>query len=85
MGPGHRVRITVRGRVSTHLATAFEGMSLVRRHNQTDLVGEVVDQAHLFGLLARIRDLGLELDGVRFAPEEASGPPGPKRRKRRET
>ena len=67
-GPGRRVRITVLGRLSERLATAFEEMGSVRRDGKTDLVGEVVDQAQLYGLLARIRDLGLELESVSFLP-----------------
>jgi hypothetical protein len=39
-------------------------MTSVSRQGATDLVGEVVDQAHLYGLLARISDLGLELESV---------------------
>lgn len=58
------IRITVRGRLSMRLATAFEGMTLVPRSGATELVGELVDQAQLYGLLARIRDLGLELESV---------------------
>lgn len=69
-GPGRRVRITVRGRLSERLATSFEGMTLCTGAGQTHLVGDVVDQAHLYGLLARIRDLGLELEGVSFVPHE---------------
>jgi hypothetical protein len=59
-----RIRITVRERLSEHLAAAFDGMTLVRRPGATELVGEVVDQAHLHGLLTRIRDLGLELESM---------------------
>jgi hypothetical protein len=59
-----RIRITVHGRLSDRLAAAFDGMSLVRRRGATDLVGEVIDQAQLHGLLSRIRDLGLELASV---------------------
>ena len=58
------MRITIRGRLSSHLASAFDGMTPVSRQGATDLVGEVVDQAHLYGLLARISDLGLELESV---------------------
>ncbi|MDH4340798.1 MAG: hypothetical protein OEW47_10610 [Thermoleophilia bacterium] len=78
MGPGRRVRITVRGRLSEHFASAFEGMALVRREGCTELVGEIADQAQLHGLLTRIRDLGLELENVSLA-EEIPGRPGPKR------
>jgi NADPH:quinone reductase-like Zn-dependent oxidoreductase len=59
-----RIRITVRGRLSTRLATAFDGMTLVQQTGATELVGEVVDQAQLHGLLTHIRDLGLELESV---------------------
>lgn len=54
----------VRGRLSERLAAAFDGMTLRRCSGATELVGEVVDQAQLHGLLTRIRDLGLELESV---------------------
>ena len=34
------------------------------RLSETDLVGIIEDQAHLFGVLDRIRDLGLDLVSV---------------------
>jgi hypothetical protein len=58
------VRITVRGRLDDGLAATFEGMTAARRQHVTDLVGEVVDEAQLYGLLARVRDLGLRLEAV---------------------
>jgi hypothetical protein len=64
-----RVRITVRGRLSTRLTGAFEGMTTHHRRGHTDLSGEIVDQAQLHGLLNRIRDLGLELENVTVLPE----------------
>ncbi len=64
-----RVRITVRGRLSTRLAGAFEGMAARYRRGHTDLTGEIADQAQLHGLLTRIRDLGLELENVSVLPE----------------
>ena len=59
-----RIRITVRGRLSRRLASAFDGMTLARSAGSTELVGEVADQSQLHGLLTRIRDLGLELETV---------------------
>jgi hypothetical protein len=59
-----KIRITVREHLSERLATAFDGMTLVRRAGATELVGQVVDQAQLHGLLTRIRDLGLTLQSV---------------------
>ena len=64
------MRITIRGRLSRRLASAFDGMTPVSRRGATDLVGEVVDQAQLYGVLARIRDLGLELESVNPVPDE---------------
>jgi hypothetical protein len=59
-----RIRITVREHLSERLATAFDGMTLMRRSGATELVGELADQAQLHGLLTRIRDLGLTLQSV---------------------
>jgi len=64
----HRVRITVRGRLSPRLAGAFEGMAPRYRRGHTDLTGEIADQAQLHGLLRRVRDLGLELENVSVRP-----------------
>jgi hypothetical protein len=58
------IRIRVRGRLSDRLATLFDGMTLVHRADGTELVGEIADQAQLHGLLARVRDLGLDLESV---------------------
>jgi hypothetical protein len=54
-------RIVVRGRLSERLATAFAGMTLEPGDGTTSLVGPVADQSHLFGVLERVRSLGLEL------------------------
>jgi NADPH:quinone reductase-like Zn-dependent oxidoreductase len=74
MNSALRIRISVRGRLSTHLAAAFDGMTLRRRPGATELVGEVVDQAQLHGLLTRIRDLGLELESVNVISTQRSAP-----------
>jgi hypothetical protein len=58
------LRIKLRGRLSERLATAFDGLRLSDGATGTELVGEIVDQAQLHGLLSRIRDLGLELEGL---------------------
>jgi hypothetical protein len=69
-----RVRITVRGRLSPRLASAFEGMAPRHRRGHTDLIGETVDQAQLYGLLSRVRDLGLELENVTVLPKTEQPP-----------
>ena len=56
-----RYRITVRGRLTERLGSAFDGLSLEPGHGHTVLVGEIRDQSHLYGVLDRVRNLGLEL------------------------
>jgi len=63
-----RYRIAVRGRLTGHLASAFEGFTLEPGDEQSALVGEVHDQAHLYGVLDRLRDFGLELISVEEDP-----------------
>ena len=58
---GTRYRIVVRGRLSNRFASAFSGMVLEPGEGTTALVGDVADQAQLFGVLERVRDFGLEL------------------------
>jgi len=77
-----RYRIVLRGRLSERFESAFEGMALEPGPNQTVLVGEVRDQAHLYGLLDRLRDFGIELVAVESAGTadtgaEHSSPHGP--------
>ena len=62
-----RYRIVLRGRLSAHFESAFEGMALEPGPNQTVLVGDVRDQTHLYGLLDRLRDFGIELLAVERA------------------
>lgn len=69
---GRRYRIVLRGRLSEHFECAFDGMMLEPGRGQTVLVGEVRDQAHLYGLLDRLRDFGIDLVSV-----EPVDPPGP--------
>ncbi len=60
-----RVEITVKKRIDFNWSEWFEGMTI--RHteqNETILCGTVVDQAALYGLLAKLRDLGLALVSV---------------------
>jgi hypothetical protein len=73
------IRIVVRGRLSARLAAAFEGLTVARRGRTTELRGSVVDNAQLHGLLARIRDLGLDLESVAVSEADAAAPPNVER------
>ncbi len=59
-----RYRITVRGRLTKRLMSAFEGLDVEPGIGQTTLVGEIRDQSHLYGVLDRVRGLGLDLVSV---------------------
>jgi hypothetical protein len=56
-----RYRFVVKGRMSERMAFAFEGMHVEPSAGQTALTGDFVDQAQLYGVLDRLRDLGIEL------------------------
>jgi hypothetical protein len=68
-----RYRITVRGRLTKRLMSAFEGLDVEAGIEQTTLVGEIRDQSHLYGVLDLMRELGLDLVSV----ERNRGTPGP--------
>jgi hypothetical protein len=53
--------ICVRGRLTERLEYALDGMQLKVGGAETVFVGEIRDQSQLYGLLDRVRDLGLEL------------------------
>jgi hypothetical protein len=56
------VEIRVRGRIDEHWSEWFEGLTITHTdQNETVLTGAVADQAALYGLLAKVRDLGLSL------------------------
>ena len=66
-----RYRIRVQGQLGAQWADWFGGFTLSWEvPGQTVLVGQVVDQAALYGLLNALRDLGLPLlEVVRLEPE----------------
>ena len=67
-----RVEIRVKGRIAEHWMDWFEDLGITHgQEDETLLAGEVVDQAALYGLLAKLRDLGLALVSVN--PPQESG------------
>jgi hypothetical protein len=63
---GVRVRyeIQVKGVLDAHWAEWFEGLDLRAEGETTVISGPLPDQAALHGVLAKVRDLGLQLLAV---------------------
>jgi hypothetical protein len=65
-----RYRIVVKGRLSKRFLSAFGDLGIETRaardgrSTETAISGVFVDQAHLYGVLNRLRDLGIELVGL---------------------
>ena len=59
-GPWH-YRIKLKGRLDKQWTDWFEGLTITYEDDTTILTGPVADQAALYGLLIRIRDLNLPL------------------------
>jgi hypothetical protein len=65
-----RYQIRVRGALDPHWSEWFDGMVISHdAGGDTLLTGPLADQAALYGVLHRIRDLGLTLLAVAELPE----------------
>ena len=59
------VEVRVKGHLDTHWAEWLDGLTITHsEQNETILSGPVQDQAALYGLIAKLRDLGLPLISV---------------------
>ena len=70
-----RTEIRIKGKIDEHWSSWFEDLELVhdRNRDETLLRGEIVDQATLYGLLAKLRDLGLGLLSVTVSNTGCAG------------
>ena len=70
--------IRLKGHLDARWADQFEHMSFTHASDGTTiLAGPVVDQTALYGLLRKVRDLGLPLIAVNLVdPKQANGPDG---------
>jgi hypothetical protein len=66
--------IRIKGHLGPQWADWFDGLTITLEANgDTFLTGPVIDQAELYGLLRRLRDVGLPLISVTHAaPPQAS-------------
>jgi hypothetical protein len=60
-----RCELRIKGHLDARWADWFEGLSFTHEEGGTTLLhGQVVDQAALYGLLRKVRDLGMPLISV---------------------
>jgi hypothetical protein len=60
-----RYEIRVKGKLSASLQSSFQGMTTYTEPVETVIAGTLEDQAELYGVLAHVQELGLELIEVR--------------------
>ena len=74
-----QVEVRIKGEIAEHWSAWFEGLTIIHTdQGETILSGDVIDQATLYGLLAKLRDLGLPLlsvDSAAKESQEAKKPP----------
>jgi hypothetical protein len=61
------VEIRVGEHIDEHWSEWFSGFKIIyTESNETILIGDVEDKASLYGLIAKLRDLGMSLIAVNF-------------------
>lgn len=66
-----RVEIRVNGHLDENWANWLDGFTFTHtEQNETVLTGKVKDQAALYGLIAKLRDLGVRLIAVNIGAAE---------------
>ena len=66
--------IVLSGELGEHFDGAFAGLSLARGAGQSELSGQVTDQAELQGVLHQLTDLGLDI--IAFSSHPGESPEG---------
>jgi hypothetical protein len=74
-----QVEIRAKGRIDERWSSWFEGLPIAHTaQDETVLSGSVIDQAALYGLLAKLRDLGLALVSVDSVEVKGGDPAAPR-------
>jgi hypothetical protein len=67
-----RYRIVIRGAIEQPLVGPLAGMTIDTVADESVIAGDIVDQAHLCGVIGWLTDLGVEIVSINPAPERAS-------------
>jgi hypothetical protein len=66
----HQIEIRIKGHINRDWSDWLSGIIVTHtRQGETVLTGSVRDQAALYGLLARLADLALQLNSIVSGPE----------------
>jgi hypothetical protein len=71
-----RYEIRVAGVLDSRWAAWFDGLAISRQGDETVIYGLLADQSALYGLLTKVRDLGLCLISVRRLHRRKGPRPG---------
>jgi hypothetical protein len=70
-----KVEIRLEGCLDRHWEEWFEGVAIrLNGNGDTIMAGNVVDQAALFGLIGKLRDLGVTILAISFNDQEDDEP-----------
>ena len=65
--------IIVKGHLDIDWSEWFEGLTIAHNdEGETMLSGQVRDQAALYGIISKIRDMGLSLISVKYTADEST-------------
>jgi hypothetical protein len=70
-----RLEIRVKGQLDARWSTWFDGLTVTVEDGNTLIHGQIVDQAALFGVLQKLRDLALPLISVELDSQGSTKPP----------
>jgi hypothetical protein len=73
VAPPSLYTIRIRGRLGATALSAFPTMAATLSGSETVLTGVLEDQSAMFGVLAQIEALGLELLELRHGPAQVAG------------
>lgn len=67
--PSTRYELRIKGRLSADVREDFDEFDLSEAPVETIMLGDVLDDAHLHGVLARLQAYGLQVLSLRSLPE----------------
>jgi hypothetical protein len=68
-----QIEIRVKGQIDEHWSEWLDGLTITHtEEDETVLTGSILDQAALYGLISKLRDLGLPLLAMNSVEEVAN-------------